>query len=84
MLDEKRSKYNSDIGRLKELRRELGHYELRESKLKASVQAEFERWQTVVEERYPLEIAAARAREAAAEEGGGSEVGGDSHDEDHH
>lgn len=64
-LEEKKNQYNRDIARLLELRREIGHHETSESKLKATVQGEFATWYRAVEKRYPVAIAQARAADAA-------------------
>eukprot|EP00928_Gymnodinium_smaydae_P003748 TRINITY_DN11324_c0_g2_i1.p1 TRINITY_DN11324_c0_g2~~TRINITY_DN11324_c0_g2_i1.p1 ORF type:complete len:901 (+),score=162.11 TRINITY_DN11324_c0_g2_i1:232-2934(+) len=66
LLQEKTQSYKNGCARLKELKHELIHIEHAQKALEVTVQSEFERWRTAVEQRYPMEVAAAVAASAAA------------------
>ena len=52
LFEEKRQRYELDVGRLKELRKEITHLEHAEKKLEATVQKEFAQWQEAIKRRY--------------------------------
>ncbi|CAK0906622.1 unnamed protein product [Prorocentrum cordatum] len=75
ILEEKSQSYHRGMGRLKEIKHELIHADHAQKELEVMVKAEFERWRTLVDQRYPLEIAAATAAVAAVGSAEGSEDG---------
>jgi len=66
LFDEKRQRYELDVERLKEVRREVMTLEHGEKKIEVMVQAEFAQWRHAVTQRYP------RVGEAAAASGSSS------------
>lgn len=77
VFDEKRQRYELDFGRLKELRRELSHFEHGEKRLETSIQTEFSCWLSAAKRRYegvdspaaPSSLSASAAPPAVASAG---------------
>jgi len=65
LLREKSDSFQTDRGRLKEIKRELIHIDHAKKTLEMTVKAEFKRWRDAVDQRYPMEVAAATAAVAA-------------------
>lgn len=76
VLNEKRRSYQDGCKRLKELKHELIHIEHAQKKLEVTVKTEFNQWRGAVEQRYPMEVAAAVAA-IAADTVASEEVAGD-------